>query len=206
MFRARTVIPVLAAVAIFASAPALAQDHSARIFFTANWVSPLGDDEITFGSVEDAVQGSDDFGFEGGFEGRFNKVFGLEGSLLVGSNEFELGDDELGDLDQRALTLALNFHIIPTKFFDLWLAPVVSWYSFGELDDISDDINADEVDINDDWGYGAQVGFDIGFGKTFAITGGVRYIKLDVGGDDFDPVAFDPVIARLGVAFRFGGD
>lgn len=201
MFRARTAVLALAAIAIFASAEAQAQDHSSRIFVTATWVSPLGDDEITFNSVQDAVQGSDDFGFEAGFEGRFNKVFGLEGSLLVGSNEFEFGDTSLGDLDQRAITAALNFHIIPTKFFDLWLAPVVSWYSFGDLEDIN---STNDIEVNDDWGYGAQVGFDIGFGKTFAITGGVRYVKLDVGGDDIDSVAFDPVIARLGVAFRFG--
>jgi hypothetical protein len=200
MFRARTVIPVLAAVAIFASAPALAQDHTGRVFITVDWVSPLGDDEITFGSVQDAVQGSDDFGYELGYEGRLNKIIGLEGSFLAGSNDFELDNNgtELGSLDQRALTAALNFHIIPTKHFDLWLAPIASWYSFGELENIPDG-----DDLNDEWGYGAQVGFDIGFNRTFAITGGVRYVKLDIS-TGADTVAFDPVIARLGLAFRFG--
>ena len=126
--------------------------------------------------------------------------FGLEGSLLVGSNDFELDNNgtDLGSLDQRALTAALNFHIIPAKYFDLWLAPVVSWYSFGDLEDI----NGNNLDINDEWGYGAGLGFDIGLGKVFAIEGGVRYVKLDISSGNQN-VAFDPVIARLGIAFRF---
>lgn len=205
MFRAWTAIPVLAAVAIFASAPAMAQDHKYKVFITADWVSPLGDDDITFGTVQDAVQGSDDFGFEAGFEWRANKLIGIEGSYLIGSNEFELEefDTELGKVDQQALTAALNFHIIPTKVFDLWIAPVASWYWYGDFD-FDDAIDSEDVDLDKDWGYGAQVGFDIGLGKTVAITGGVRYIKVDIGGDDFQSVAFDPVIARLGLAFRWG--
>jgi len=202
MLRARTALLALAVV-VFVASPALAQDHSFRVFVTADWVSPLGDDEITFGSVQDSVQGSDDFGYEAGFEWRLNKVVGLEASYLIGSNDFEFGDQEIGSLDQSAVTVGVNFHIIPTKIFDLWVAPVASWYSFDDLD--ASDIGGPNVPIDDEWGYGAQVGFDIGFGKTFAITGGVRYVKIDLNSDDIDDgVAFDPVVARAGVAFRFG--
>jgi len=202
MLRARTALFAVAAVAVFASAPALAQDHpTGRLFITVDYVAPNGDEDITINSVTDAVQGRDDFGYEIGYEGRFNRVFGLEGSFLAGSNDFELDNNggDLGSLDQRALTLALNFHIIPAKYFDLWLAPVASWYSFGDLEDI----NGNNIDINDEWGYGAQLGFDIGIGKVFAIEGGVRYVKLDLSTGNQN-VAFDPVIARVGVAFRFG--
>ncbi|HEV8199137.1 MAG TPA: outer membrane beta-barrel protein [Candidatus Polarisedimenticolia bacterium] len=201
MFKARSVILALAVVAVFASAPALAQDHSFRVFVTADWVSPNGEDDITVGSVTDAVQGSDDFGYEAGFEWRMNKLFGLEGSFLAGSNDFEFGNTDVGSLDQKAITAALNFHILPTTIFDLWIAPVASWYNFGDLDDGA----GGNINIDSQWGYGAQVGFDIGFGKTFAITGGVRYIKIDLQGDgSSDSAAFDPIIARAGVAFRFG--
>ena len=205
MFRARTVIPALAVVAIFASAEAQAQEHKHRAFITANWVSPLTDEDIDFEAVQDAVQGSDDFGFEAGYEFRFNKLVGLEGSYLIGSNEFELEevDTELGTVDQQAVTAALNFHILPTKVFDLWIAPVASWYTFGDFD-FDDAIDSEDVELDSDWGYGAQVGFDIGLGKTVAITGGVRYVKVDIAGEDLDGVGFDPVIARLGLAFRWG--
>ena len=206
MLRARTTILTLAAIAIFAAAPAMAQDHSFRIFVTANWVSPNGEDDITVGSVTDAVQGSDDFGYEAGFEWRATKILGIEGSYLIGSNDFEFEDtgEDLGNLDTQAVTAALNFHIIPTKIFDLWIAPVASWYQFGDFE-IDDAFGGGDAELDSDWGYGAQVGFDIGLGKTFAITGGVRYIKIDVSsGDLSDSVAFDPIIARAGIAIRFG--
>ena len=197
MRRVMHVVLALAAVAVFASAPAMAQDHSFRVFVTANWVSPNGDDDITIDSVTDAVQASDDWGFEGGFEWRTSKVIGIEGSYLVGSNDFELenvGEDQT--LDTQALTAALNFHIIPNKFFDLWIAPIASWYSFDGIDN---------TDLDTSWGYGAQVGFDIGFGDLFALTGGVRYVKVDIGGEDLNQdFGYDPIIARVGVAFRFG--
>jgi len=206
MLKARTAILALAAVAIFASAPALAQDHSFRVFVTADWISPLAEDDITFGSVKDSIQGADDVGYEAGFEWRMNKLFGLEGSYLIGSNDFDFGSTEIGSLDQSAITAALNFHILPTKIFDLWIAPVASWYSFDDFE-VKSSLGGGSVTIDNEWGYGAQVGFDIGFGKTFAITGGVRYIKLSVNGDDtsgIDDVGIDPLIARAGIAFRFG--
>lgn len=205
MRRTMPFILALAAVAVFASAPAVAQDHSFRVFVTANWVSPNEDDEITIDSVTEAVQSSDDFGYEAGFEWRLNKIIGIEGSYMMGSNDFELSDlnTDLGSLDQNAVTAALNFHILPTKFFDLWVAPCASWYNYDFS--LDDSVGSDDPSLDSQWGYGAQVGFDIGLGKLIAITGGVRYIKVDIAGDDLDEnVSFDPIIARAGIAFRFG--
>ena len=202
MVRTRTAILALIAIAVFASAPAMAQDHSFKFFVTANWISPLAEEDVDFAGIEDAIQGSDEFGYEAGFEWRLNKILGIEGSYMLGSNNFELGSTDIGELDQQTITAALNVHILPTTFFDLWIAPVASWYTFDDID-----TPGDTVEVGSEWGYGAAVGFDIGFGKTFAITGGVRYIKLDVTGDtsggDID-VGIDPLIARAGIAFRFG--
>jgi outer membrane protein W len=206
MFKARTAFMALAAVVVFASAPAMAQDHSFRVFATADWISPLAEDDITFGSVQDSIQGATAVGYEAGFEWRMNKFFGLEGSYLAGSNDFDFGDTQIGTLDQSAITAALNFHILPTKIFDLWIAPVASWYSFNDFK-VDSGFGGGSVSIGDEWGYGAQVGFDIGFGKTFAITGGVRYVKLSVNGDSssgIDDVGIDPLVSRVGIAIRFG--
>ena len=205
MFKARSVILALAMVAVFASAPALAQDHSFRVFVTANWVSPNADDDITIDSVKQAIDTSNDFGYEAGFEWRMNKIVGLEGSYMMGSTDFELSDlnTDLGTLDQKAVTAALNFHILPTKFFDLWVAPCASWYNYDFNLDSS--VGSSDPSLDSQWGYGAQVGVDIGLGKLIAITGGVRYIKVDINGSDLDnSAAFDPIIARAGIAFRFG--
>jgi outer membrane protein W len=206
MFRARSIVLVLAlaVIAVGASSPALAQDHKFRVFVTADWVAPNGSTDITFGSVSEAVKGSDDFGYEGGFEWRLNKIVGLEGSYLIGSNDFKFGSTDLGTLDQQAVTAAINFHILPTKFFDLWVAPIASWYNYDNFK-LDSGVGGGTANIDSQWGYGGQVGFDIGLGKLIAITGGVRYVKVDVKSSDLnDSVAFDPVIARVGLAFRFG--
>ena len=194
----------VALVALAAAAPAHAQDDAFKVFGTYNWISPLGDDDVTVGSVTDAVQGSNDFGYEVGFEWRLHKVVAIEGSYLKGSNDFQFGNTDIGSLDQKAITAALNFHIIPTKHFDLWVAPVFSWYKFDNFEIAP----GTTISLDNRWGYGAAVGIDFGITKGFAITTGVRYTKISLTSTDntvtFEDVAFDPVIARAGVAFRFG--
>ncbi|HEV8199138.1 MAG TPA: porin family protein [Candidatus Polarisedimenticolia bacterium] len=207
MSKARTAFLFLAAMAFLATAPALAQDHKHRAFITADWVSPLATNDIDFETVQDAVQGTDDFGFEAGYEYRFSHLVGLEGSYMIGSNDFDLqdADTRLGTLDQQAVTAALNFHVLDSKRFDLWFAPLVSWYSFGDFD-IDDAIDSEDVSLNTEWGYGVGVGWEAGLGskQTVAITTGIRYVKVEVEGEDISGIDFDPIIARVGLAFRWG--
>jgi outer membrane protein W len=197
-------VALVALAGLTAAPPAYAQQNSFKFFVTYDWISPLGDDNVTVGSVTDAVKGSDGFGYEGGFEWRLHKVVGLEASYLQGSNDFKFGSSSIGSLDQKALTAALNFHIIPTKHFDLWIAPVFSWYRFDNFEIAP----GQSISLDDRWGYGGAVGLDIGITEGFAITAGVRYTKVSLTSSDsvvtFQDVAFDPVIARAGVAFRFG--
>lgn len=60
-----------------------------------------------------------------------------------------------------------------------------------------------DQDPDSEVAFGAAFGFDIGFSKTFAITGGARWLSLDLA-TDMEDVGVDPLIARAGVAFRFG--
>jgi hypothetical protein len=173
----------MALVALAAAAPAYAQNDAFKVFVTYDWISPLGDDDVTVGSVTDAVKGSDGKGYEVGFEWRLHKVVAIEGSYLKGSNDFEFGSTSIGSLDQRAITAALNFHIIPTKHFDLWLAPVFSWYKFDNFEVAP----GQDLSLDHRWGYGAAVGLDIGITEGFAFTAGVRYTKVSLTSSDFFP-------------------
>jgi hypothetical protein len=195
----------MAAIVVLAASPVMAQEDVFRVFVTANWIAPLASDDVTFGSVSDSIQAANALGYEGGFEWRMNKLVGLEGSYLVGSNDIDFGSTSIGSLDSSAITAAINFHIVPTKYFDLWIAPVASWYSFDDFE-LDSSVGGGSVTIDSQWGYGAAVGIDFGFGKHFAITGGVRYIKLAVSGDspNVDSVDINPLITRAGIAFRFG--
>lgn len=195
----------MAAIALLAISPVMAQDDHFKVFATANWIAPLSESDVTFGSVKDSVSAANALGYEAGFEWRLNKVVGLEGSYLVGSNDVDFGSTNIGSLDSNAITAALNFHIVPTKHFDLWVAPVASWYHFKDFE-LDSSVGGGSTSINDEWGYGAAVGLDIGFNKTFAITAGVRYVKLNVSSDSsggVDNVDINPLISRVGVAFRF---
>jgi outer membrane protein W len=194
----------VALVALAVAAPAYAQNDEFKVFVTYDWISPLGDDTVTVGSISDAVKGSDGFGYEAGFEWRLHKVVAIEGSYLRGKNDMKFGSADLDELDQRAITAALNFHIIPTKHFDLWIGPIVSWYKFDNFEIAP----GTTLNLDNRWGYGGALGIDIGITEGFAFTAGVRYTKVSLTASDsavtFENVAFDPVIARAGIAFRFG--
>jgi hypothetical protein len=200
MKRYRVLLPVLAIVALFVASPAVAQDHTFKVFATFNWISPLSEDDVTIGSITDSVQASNELGYEGGFEWRLHKIVGLEGSYLVAEHDIELGGESVATVDQKTLTASLNFHILPTKYFDFWVAPVASWVNWGDIEP-EDGSSSEEADS--EVAFGAAIGFDIGLGKTFAITAGVRWLSLDLA-TDTEEVGVDPLIARAGIALRFG--
>ena len=196
-------VPLVAAIALFAAAPAMAQDQSFRIFVTANWIMPQAEEDVTLGLVNDTVKGEDETGYEAGFEWRAGKIIGLEGSYMFADQGIEFGGDNVGSMDQKTITAALNFHIIPGKRFDLWVAPVVSWVDWSDFE-FNQSFGGGTVPVDSQTAFGAAVGFDIGLGKTIAITGGLRYFSMDVQAENFEKFKLDPLIARVGLAFRFG--
>jgi hypothetical protein len=47
------------------------------------------------------------------------------------------------------------------------------------------------------------LGLDIGLGEHFAIQGGLKYLNVSLEPQGLEPVSVNPLLARLGVAFRF---
>jgi hypothetical protein len=141
-------------------------------------------------------------GYEAGFEWRLHKIVGLEGSYMVASQDIEFGGDPVASVDSGTLTAALNFHLLPTKYVDFWVAPVASWVDWDDVEfDSSTGLPATSTDS--EVAFGAAVGLDIGLGKMFAITTGVRWLSLDLSTDTED-LGVDPLIVRAGIALRFG--
>jgi hypothetical protein len=201
MLRRLALLPAIVIAVLAAASPAAAQDHTFKIFATFDWISPLGEEDITIGSVTDSVQAGDELGYEAGFEWRLHKIVGLEGSYLVAEHDIEFEDATVATVDQQSITAALNFHILPTQVFDFWVAPVASWVNWGDIEE--EDGSGVEDDVDSEVAFGAAIGFDIGIGKTFAITGGVRWLSVDISTETQD-LPVDPLIARAGIAFRFG--
>lgn len=191
---------VFVALVLLGSSTALAADTPKfKVFGGASYVSPLAEDDVTIGSVEDSIEASDELGWTVGFEFRFNKVLGLELDYVNATNDIEFGGDTIGDVHIQPLSATLNFHLIPTSIVDLYLGPTASYF-------IVDDVEVDSVGefkTDNEFAYGASLGLEIGFGDTFAILGGVRWLKADIEPDGLDEIGLDPLLTRLGVAFRF---
>ncbi|HET6373203.1 MAG TPA: outer membrane beta-barrel protein [Candidatus Polarisedimenticolia bacterium] len=191
----------LALLAVLVATPALADTPKFKIFGGASYVSPLGEEDVDFGTVRDSIKASDELGWTLGVECRFNKVVGLELDYVNVTNDIEFGDDVVGELDMQPLSATLNFHLIPTSIVDLYVGPTATYFIFGDvkLDDLGE-----SLDSENEFAYGASVGLEIGLGDTFAIMGGVRWLKVDFQPQDSnEEFAVDPLFSRLGVALRF---
>ena len=190
-------------LALAASSPAAAADFTRwKLFGAMAYVSPLAEDDVTIGSITDSVQASSEAGWEAGIEFRIIKIIGVEVSYLDVTQDLEASGSSLAEVDFQPYNLALNFHLFPSKYFDLYIGPVVSFVDWG---DIKLD-NGSSVEADSETAYGAAVGLDISFHKNFAFIGGVRWLSLDLTADQSgtkETVGVDPLISRVGFAFRW---
>ena len=185
---------------LLVATPVLAADPpSFKVFGGASYVSPLGEEDVTFGTVTDSVEASEALGWTVGLEARFNQILGLEFDYVNATNDIEFGGDVVGEVDMQPLSATLNFHLIPTSIVDLYIGPTASYFIFGDAEVES----VGSLDVDDEFAYGASLGLEIGLGKTFAILGGVRWLKVDLTPEGGEEIAVDPLLSRLGVALRF---
>ena len=199
-----------AAVAVLAliATPAAAQENKFKVFVAAGYISPLGtEDGVDLGEVTDSIEASSEVGYDFGIEWRLNKLIGFELDYLNGTHDVEFGGTKIGETDFKPLSLSLNFHLIHTNFLDFYIGPTVSYVSWGDIDlvqDAQDILETSSVPADSETAFGAQVGLDIGIGPHFAIVTGVRYLQVDITPDgDSDGLAVDPLIARVGAAWRW---
>jgi outer membrane protein W len=197
---------IVAIAAVTLVAPSQAQEAKSKVFGGAAYVSPLSDESVTFGDVTDSIDAASQTGWDVGFEWRMTKRLGLEVDYLNATHDIEFGGTTIGEADLQPLSATLNFHLIRTRLIDLYLGPTFSYVNWGDvnLNEAGQDAtDALGIPTKSETAYGASVGIDIGLGKTLAIVGGVRYLKLDLTPEDGDGVGVDPLITRVGVAIRF---
>ena len=201
----RMISVAVALVAVAWALPAQAQDVKFKVFGAAAYVSPLSSEDVTLGSVTDSIEAASQTGWDLGFEWRISKLLGLEFDYVNATQDVEFGGTTIGETDLQPLSATLNFHLIHTEVIDFYVGPTFSYVNWGNIDlnqAGQDATGALGVPTDSETAYGASVGLDIGLGKNFAIVGGVRFLKLDLATDE-NSVAVDPLISRVGVAFRF---
>lgn len=189
-----------------AALPAAAQDTHVKIYGGPAYVAPLSDSNVTFGTVTDAVKAEQHVGWNFGIEGRPTKLIGIEIDYVRANQDVQFGGQTIGDTDFSPLTATLNFHIVPTKYVDLYLGPSYSYVDWGDirLNQTGQGlISTNGLGTESDSAWGAALGLDIGLGKHVAITGGIRYIDTNLGVEGGPKLSVDPLVGRLGVAVRF---
>jgi outer membrane protein W len=198
---ARLAMGVGLASALLLAAPQVqAQDNAFKIFGAVSYVAPTSESDVSISSVTDSLKASSEAGWDVGFEWRWGKLFGLEVDYLKVTQDVDFGGTKLGDLDFTPLSGTLNFHLIHSKYFDLYFGPTYSYVNWGTLH-LED---GSSVDTKSENAWGASLGLDIGLGKTFAVIGGVRYLQLDLSDtQSSESASVDPLLSRIGVAFRF---
>jgi outer membrane protein W len=200
-----TLAACLTAAALAAPA-ASAQDTHFKLYGGAAYVAPLSSEDVTVGSVTDAVQAEDQVGWNFGFEGRVIKLIGLELDYVNANQDISLGGTTIGSADFSPLTFSVNFHIVPTTIVDFYVGASYAYVSWGDIKLnqagetffsttglATDSVNA----------WGVSLGLDIGLGKHFAFTAGLRYLDLPLEVTSGESIAVNPLIGRLGVAIRF---
>jgi len=196
---------LLALAAFPPAAAATAPDEwNVKFFGAMAYVAPLGTEDVTINTVTDSVQAANETGWEAGLEFRFAKILGLEISYLNSTQDIEFGDTTIAKVDFTPYNMALNFHLFPNKYFDFYVAPVAAYVDWGNIEFT----NGTSQEADSEIAYGAAVGLDISFNKSFAFIGGVRWLSLDITPDDpttsnDDSLPVDPLFARVGFAFRF---
>jgi len=191
-------ILVIAALAI---APAEAQGNKYKVYAAFNYVVPSGSSDLDFDGDIDSVEAAAEAGWSLGFEWRLGKWGGLEFDYLNSSHDIEFGGVVIADTAMKPLSASFNFHLLHSKVVDFYFGPTISYVMW---DDITL-LDGETVPTDSEWGYGLQVGADFSIIKSVAIVTGLRYVKLDIGADG-ESLSIDPLYAKIGVAFRWGGN
>lgn len=172
------------------------------------YVAPMGEEDVTFGTTTDAIESAKHVGWNFGFEGRFNRLLGIELDYVNSNQDVDFGGTTIGDANFQPLTATLNFHLIPTSIVDLYIGPSYTYVNWGDVklnvDGSSITGQSGELRTDSTTGWGGSLGLDIGLGEHFAITMGVKYLDVDMDlPDTGQKIPVNPLLARLGVAVRF---
>jgi len=198
----------IAAAGIFATS-ARAQDDEVKhfkIYGGPAYVAPMEDSDVTIGTVTDSIEAEKQVGWNIGFEGRFNKWFGLELDYVDAQTDVSFGGTTIGETNFSPLTATFNIHLVHAKVVDFYLGPSYSWVNWGDisLNTEGSTINGgSEIGTDSSSNWGVSLGIDFNIGEHFAIGAGLKYLNVDLETSSGQTYGVKPLVARLTAAFRF---
>lgn len=185
----------------------MAQGTKYKVYGGLAYVAPTSDEEIDFDGIIDDLEATDELGFIVGFEYRFTKLFGLDFDIVDATHDIDFAGDTIGEVDILPISATLNFHLIRSRYFDLYLGPTVSWIDWGDVD-LTEEAElvtgTDRLSTDGEFGWGATVGLDISLVKIVALVIKVRYLDVDIKPSGAGTLPVDPIIADAAIAIRWG--
>jgi outer membrane protein W len=143
-----------------------------------------------------------------GYERRVTDLFGEYWLLDSGTGELiENGSirftETLGDVKVMPLTAGLNFHLTRQSRVDVYVGPTIGYVFYGDLD-----VEDERLSIDDDFTWGAALGFDLPMGdQGWMFSGALRYLDTEASPDDLGPgdesMDVSPWVVQVSAGYRF---
>jgi len=206
MFRHRIWIPIVCLALACAFGPsALAQGTHFKVYGGPAYVAPMSDEDVSLGSVTDTVQATEEVGWNLGIEGRFNDWFGIEIDYVDANQDVDFGGTTIGEANFSPLTATFNIHVVHTTVVDFYLGPAYTYVNWGDIHlnaSGSGITGSSDIGTDSAHGWGVSMGIDIGW-EHFVFTGGLKYLEVGLQVQNGPTIPVNPLVARLGVGFRF---
>lgn len=129
-----------------------------------------------------------------------------------------LGLDEVADVKHLPPTLSVNYHFDTGTNFIPYVGVGLNYTIFFS-EEASSALEAavgdDDVELDDSWGWSAQVGFDYEVNQNWLVNASVRYINIETEAEIQTPglaapghkvnvdVDIDPMVYSLSVGYKF---
>lgn len=200
----RVSVTALAAATVFAAAPAAAHE-------AGDWLVKVGVTHIKPKSDNGKVI-NDSVGIDVGSSTRpsfsltymATKNVGVE---LLGAFPFKhdidaAGLGNIGSTRHLPPTLSLQWHFLPDSKVQPYVGVGVNYTTFFRTRSVLGDLH-----LSDSWGLAAQAGVDIKLDKNWFMSADIRYIdiksKVRLNGEHIGKVRIDPLVATVGIGYRF---
>lgn len=148
-------------------------------------------------------------------ERRFTDRLGFEAAALfakVPDTDVTGSSGQQTEVDEGPgffpITASLNIHLTPDRKVDVYVAPTVSFVTFGDFDLEVDGVTM-SYETEDEFAWGASLGTDIKLGERWSLNTAVTYLDVEMEVREVGAVSapvitrFDPLIVRVGATFDF---
>ena len=198
MHRTARITALVALLAAVLPASALAAGWGFKMWAATTYVAPLSETDQNVGGVTAAVKASNEMGYEMGGEFR-SGLIGFAFDYLHARQDLQRDNAGLlGTTDFNPVSASLLLHL-PTPVVELYAGPTASYVNWGDLELR----NGGKQPLDPKLGYGVTLGGDFPIAKALAITGGMRWLRLEAEPKGSGAIAVDPLVSHIGLALRF---